>query len=138
MFSLFIPNEFFFYSDINENENENEKLIEKDVCFICWFPSEKDNIIKKLSNFSHISIACKCKPNVHELCLNIWINKNTSCPICRTKIEINKKYLNYNNFVTIFIYSLKLLFYINLLNFMYIFFNNIYIVTFFDDYTDIY
>jgi hypothetical protein len=133
MFSLFIPNETFFYSDINEHS------IEKDICFICWMPNEKDNMIKKLSDFSHITITCKCRPKIHEWCLNNWISKNTSCPICRTKIIVSKQqYLTYYNFVKYTTYSLKLLFYINLLNFMYNFFYNIYILTFFDDYTDIY
>jgi hypothetical protein len=133
MFSLFIPNETFFYSDINEHP------IEKDICFICWMPNEKDNMIKKLSDFSHITITCKCKPQIHQLCLNNWISKHTSCPICRTKIIVSKQqYLTYYNFVKYTTYSLKLLFYINLLNFMYNFFYNIYILTFFDDYTDIY
>ena len=54
-------------------------------CFICFMPSEKNNQIKMLSEFSHIIQKCKCNSKIHLQCLNNWINKRQSCPICRTK-----------------------------------------------------
>ena len=138
MFSLFIQNEHYFYNDINE-----ENSIEKDICVICWTHTEKDNIIKKLSDFTHITVTCKCNPKIHELCLNYWINKNMSCPICRTKIfNPKQKYLTYYiHFVKYTKYSFRILCAINLLFhlilFMYMIFENFYI-TFFDNFTDIY
>ena len=61
-------------------------IIEEDLCLICWQPSEKNNIIKKISDFSDVSISCKCSPYIHQLCFVNWVSKNNSCPICRTKI----------------------------------------------------
>lgn len=141
MFSLFINHEFFFYNEINEiNENLTEKYKDKDkdICFICWLPAEKNNIIKKLPDFSHINIICKCKPNIHQLCLNDWISKNSSCPICRTKFNPNQHFLTRYNFVELNIYTIKLICYINLIYFIYIFINNIYIIIFFDDHRYVY
>ena len=54
-------------------------------CFICFMPYEQHNQIKMLSKFSHIIQNCKCNVNIHLLCLNNWIKKTQSCPICRTK-----------------------------------------------------
>ena len=54
-------------------------------CFICFMPSEPNNQIKKLSEFSHIIQKCKCNANIHLQCLNIWTQQTQSCPICRTK-----------------------------------------------------
>lgn len=64
-----------------------------DICLICWTPTKPDNHLKKLSDFSHINVFCNCQPKIHYLCLNNWITKNSSCPICRKKItlKISKK-----------------------------------------------
>ena len=131
MFSLFISNEYYFYNDANE------LLIEKDICLICWLPSETNNVIKRLSDFSHINITCKCKPMLHQLCINDWISKNPSCPICRTPIVYsNQAY--YHKFIKYNTYLIKIIFYMNLLYFIYVFLYNIYMFTFFEQCTDIY
>lgn len=135
MFSLFIPNENYFYNDTNE------ELIKKEICFVCWLPGEKDNIVKRLSDFPHINIACKCKPIIHKLCIDDWISKSSSCPICRTKINSNSKQkysIYYIKFVKITIYTLKFIMYLYCLNFMCMYFHSIYIFIFFGDDTDIY
>lgn len=133
MFSLFLPNEIYFYNDIIE-VNDN-----KDLCFICWMPSEKNNVINKLSLFSDMNISCKCSPKIHKLCLDDWINKNESCPICRTKMY-PKKYLKQNHII-IFKYTTYLLlslFYINLLSLILYFLYNSYVSMFFDYNMEIY
>jgi hypothetical protein len=130
----FISNEYYFYNDTNE------LLIEKDICLICWLPTETDNVIKRLSDFAHINITCKCKPMIHQLCINDWISKNPSCPICRTPIFYsNQNYLTYyHKFIKYNTYLIKIIFYMNLLYFIYVFLYNIYIFTFFEQCTDIY
>jgi len=130
MFSLIIQNEYYFYNDIDD------KLNEKDICFICWLPNEEDNEIKQLSEFSHINIICKCNPKIHQLCLNNWISQNLSCPscpICRRKINLDQTHLK--SYYKIFKHNnlIKLIFYVNIIYFIYIFCNNIYILTFFDN-----
>ena len=109
--------------------------IEEELCLICWQPTEKNNIIKKLSHFSDVSISCKCSPYIHQLCLNNWIGKYNSCPICRTKIYN----YNLNTFNTLtkckYMYYIFPLYLIYLIYFIYFYINILFL---FDDYTDIY
>jgi hypothetical protein len=72
----FIENKCFNIKKVNHNNYE---------CFICFMPYEQNNPIKMLSEFSHIIQKCKCNSRIHLLCLNNWIQKKQSCPICRTK-----------------------------------------------------
>ena len=104
--------------------------IEEELCLICWHPTEKNNIIKKLPDFPDVSMSCKCSPYIHKLCFNNWISKHNSCPICRTKIY---KYYNLDNFYTFNIftkckYIIKFIYYITPLYFIYFiyFYINIY------------
>ena len=106
--------------------------IEEDLCLICWQSTEKNNIIKKLSHFSDVSISCKCNPYIHQLCLINWISKNNSCPICRTKIY------NLDTFNTFTKYIIKFMYYIIPLYLIYFVYFYINILFLFDDYTDIY
>jgi len=118
--------------------------IEEDLCLICWQPTEKNNIIKKLSDFSDVSISCKCSPYIHQLCINNWISKNNSCPICRTKIyNYNLNTFNtFNTFNTLTKckYIIKFMYYIFPLYLIYFIYFYINILFLFDDftYTDIY
>ena len=68
----------------NSNSNSNSNYDCEVECFICFMPYEQNNPIKMLSEFSHISLKCKCNTNIHLLCLNNWIHKTQTCPICRT------------------------------------------------------
>ena len=74
----FIENKCFNIKKVNHNNYEID-------CFICFMPYEQNNPIKMLSDFSHIIQKCKCNAKIHLLCLNNWIKKTQSCPICRTK-----------------------------------------------------
>ena len=107
--------------------------IEEELCLICWQSSEKNNIIKKLSHFSDVSISCKCNPYIHQLCLINWISKYNSCPICRTKIY---NYYNLDNCYTLTIY--KFMYYIIPLYIIYFIYFYINILFLFYDFTDIY
>lgn len=83
-FSIFSSSEYYSDEDI-----DSELIInEDDICLICWLPGEQQNQIKLLSEFSHIKPKCKCKPKLHPHCINEWIMKTPSCPICRTKMNI--------------------------------------------------
>ena len=74
----FIENKCFNIKKVNHDNYEID-------CFICFMPYEQNNPIKMLSDFSHIIQKCKCNAKIHLLCLNNWIQKIQSCPICRTK-----------------------------------------------------
>lgn len=113
--------------------------IEEDVCLICWQPTEKNNIIKKISDFSDVSICCKCNPLIHQLCFTNWIRKNNSCPICRIKIyNFNLDTFNTFNTFTKCKYMIKFIYYIIPLYFVYFIYFYINILFLFDDFTDIY
>ena len=84
------------WNTINVLSNYNYEV----ECFICFMPYEQNNPIKMLSEFSHISLKCKCNTNIHLLCLNNWIYNTHSCPICRTTI-INLKEINLSKYLII-------------------------------------
>lgn len=96
-FSTFPSSEY--YSD-EDNEN-NSKINENDVCIICWLPSDEKNKIIKLNYFTTVTTTCKCKPKIHALCFNDWIQRSQSCPICRKNIIINMHYFTNNSVQTV-------------------------------------
>jgi len=143
-FSVFSSYEYY-----EDKDNVNTD----DVCLICWLPTEETNKIKLLSNFLHINPNCKCNPKIHSICINEWIKKSQSCPICRTKINIimvtsdkNNMFVNYYIiFMSYTIYFLRILCYISFVNLLCLFLYNayymyIYIMTnkFYKDDYDIY
>lgn len=62
-------------------------------CIICWLPSQENSIILKMKDYHNINTICDCNPTFHYSCLKEWIDKTSSCPICRKKITINKPYV---------------------------------------------
>ena len=108
----------------------------KDICLICWMSYEDNNKLKILSDFSHITTKCNCKSKIHFICLNIWIKKTPSCPICRTKIKINifnseHKNIFVNYYIEYKIYILKILCFVSFINLLFITFYNIYSIYYF-------
>jgi hypothetical protein len=100
---------FNIFSLFNYSKREVDDTID---CFICFMPYEPNNPIKMLSEFSHIIQKCKCNTNIHLLCLNNWIQKTQSCPICRTKFIQTKQSKSINYIVCIInIYVFIILFY---------------------------
>ena len=59
-------------------------------CLICLSESKKNDVIKKMKEFSNLYIICDCNPTFHYTCLENWVERTASCPICRKKIRINK------------------------------------------------
>ena len=64
---------------------ENEYICEKE-CLICY-----NNISNYLIIQNKYSFNCECYKLFHEECLQIWYEKNNTCPICK------KKYIYKNN-----------------------------------------
>lgn len=100
----FIENKCFNIKKVNHNNYEID-------CFICFMPYEQNNPIKMLSDFSHIIQKCKCNAKIHLLCLNNWIKKTQSCPICRTKCTSLQKSNLQKYYVIINIYIFIILTY---------------------------
>lgn len=69
--------------DENENEknieirNNDENLIETEMCAIC---------LEVINNDINIFEKTTCNHVFHKTCLSSWIEKNTTCPYCRKKI----------------------------------------------------
>jgi hypothetical protein len=131
-FSIFTSSEYDSDDDIN-----NELVVkEDDLCLICWLPAEEKNQIKILSEFSHIKPKCKCKPKLHSECINEWIIKTPSCPICRTKMNIiiftdDNKNVVINCYivcVSYTVYFLRVLCYTSLINLLCLLFYNVYCI----------
>ena len=79
---------FQYYNDETQDEKIDNYLLEEKTCIICW---EVSGDIKSLQSISIIkynySQICQCNGNFHLECLQIWINKNNRCPICREKLN---------------------------------------------------
>lgn len=39
---------------------------------------------------------CKCKYNIHKECINIWLQLNNTCIICKSKLLTYQKYTKFN------------------------------------------
>ena len=68
---------------------ENQDIPEKE-CLICYNNISHNLLIKNNYNFN-----CECYKLIHEPCLQLWYNKNGTCPICR-------KYVYKNNQINLF------------------------------------
>jgi len=129
-FSVFSSSEYYSDEDISNDIS----IDEDDLCIICWLPQEEQNEIKLLSEFSHIKPNCKCKPKLHSTCINDWIKKTPTCPICRTNMNIIIFTSNYDNFlincyiicISYTVQLLKIISYASFINLLCILFYNIY------------
>jgi hypothetical protein len=79
-----------YYKKQQDDKVFNDEQTNK-LCLICWLPSNKNETIQNMKNISHIVVICDCNPIFHKKCLDIWINKTSSCPICRKKITITSE-----------------------------------------------
>ena len=79
-----------YYKKQQDDKVFNDEQTNK-LCLICWLPSNKNETIQNMKTISHIVVICDCNPIFHKNCLNIWINKTSSCPICRKKITITSE-----------------------------------------------
>lgn len=85
---FFIFNSSEYFSDEDRFRDTQPRDDEENMCLICWLPENKENKIHVLTNFSNIKPKCKCKPKLHTTCINEWVKKSQTCPICRTKMNI--------------------------------------------------
>ena len=100
-------------SEYYENAQACNVIEEDDTnkqCLICWLPSSEKDVIKKIKDISDICSVCNCNPPFHYSCLEYWINRTSSCPICRKKIIINKQFSsnNYLKAITYFVFCFNL------------------------------
>ena len=77
-----------FYSKCEELKEDSISKMNKimkdninNTCSICY---------QKLENIEDM-IVTKCKHVFHKICLNIWFEKKSKCPLCRRFIYLNQK-----------------------------------------------
>jgi hypothetical protein len=90
-----------YFSTISSYDDEVIKIADDEKCLICWeISTNRNNLIKmnSLHLFSSFYKSCNCNCIVHSDCLLEWINKQQSCPICRSEIEIDISDKNKNKF----------------------------------------
>ena len=54
-----------------------------------------------MQSISNIVTICKCNPLFHYKCIKDWVNRTSSCPICRKKITFNSTTITNNNSINI-------------------------------------
>lgn len=147
-FSIFSSYEFYYFNEdsdtdlpinTDKDKNKDEDNDKDDICIVCWFPGDI-NELKQLSQFSYFKPKCECKPKIHKLCMDEWIKKNPSCPICRTKMNVivfssnsnsNNIFINcYIIFVEYTVYLFKIICYASFLNLLCIIIYNLYFIYF--------
>lgn len=137
----------FPLSEYNLYDDDTNKIDKNDICIICWTPSEQNNKLDMLKDFTYLRITCKCNPKIHKNCIDEWIINSSSCPICRKKLlridndddddNINKIIYGYILYVSYIINLLKLISYISMFNLCcLIFYNTYFFFVFTNDYLE--
>lgn len=79
------------FSESETNNIENTKYYE---CIICLEKNTEEFKIIKLSNSvltnkknTSLQKKCLCESFIHQCCLDKWVKKEESCPICRNKFN---------------------------------------------------
>ena len=136
-----------YYSICTSDENEqlylyynliNKNNIQENLCIICWSKNEINDKLYFIKDFNKYIVSCNCNVLMHSNCLNEWIEKTNSCPICRKNIYYYELYLQDRNieffrqfkqYITVYQYTLGLLrftTFISIINFIWLIIFNIY------------
>lgn len=78
-----------FLHQLNNKENlDNKKLFDEEdlCCIICLETDASFNKIKNMQSITDIKLFCNCNIYIHKYCLESWMKKRNTCPICLTKI----------------------------------------------------
>jgi len=100
--------QFYIYQNkINKNTTKN---IQENLCIICWSKNEINDELFYIKNLDKYIVTCNCNVLMHVDCLDIWIQKTNSCPICRKNITYNENHLKIITYYIIgYNYIIKLL-----------------------------
>ena len=101
--------------------------------FVCFEFQVDNNYIISLNNQTNYFKFCQCNGYIHVNCLNLWYEKNETCPICRNSIKLVDSlelynvyqyqyglYIMYSFICTKKIFADFLLFSITLIHFLYV------------------
>ena len=88
------------YYSVFDPYNEHD-----DTCLICW---DSDSMVVHFHSIYNKCRMCSCTGYFHIPCIETWVRKNKTCPICRTRFYHDESINRNNNTV----YSYRLLTYI--------------------------
>lgn len=93
-------------NELTQIEEKNEQ-IQNEPCIVCL--EQTDNKMNKLyfknsTETDFLKKTCQCECYIHKKCLNLWINKDSSCPICREEIVLIEE-------GNVYIYPITLIYY---------------------------
>ena len=80
---------FTTFNHYDDDDDDNDTINNDQLCLICWDATNKISKMKLILDSSIYYSDCSCNGYFHHHCLMKWIYKTNSCPICRTKLEIN-------------------------------------------------
>jgi hypothetical protein len=95
---------------------ENDDYLEKE-CLICYNNIQHNFIMQNTYNFD-----CDCYKLIHLQCLQMWYDKNKTCPICRKYIikKPNYKFEIIKMFITILLITDALIKFTTFICFIYL------------------
>ena len=113
---------FITFDPYNDNTYNDKSIYntqpQYDDCFVCMETIVNNQKTIKLKNQIFYLKQCQCDGNIHQECLDKWLQTNSVCPICRSNMIKNDDIIiklvnsnNSNNYFIITYLSLKINFY---------------------------
>jgi len=87
-----------FDNDLQLSKNNNINLTEKKQKFLSETKYECCICLNNIQKNQYIYQCKKCNKNFHYNCMNEWVKSSSTCPTCRTNIDIYEK-KNFENWI---------------------------------------
>jgi hypothetical protein len=72
--------------DQNSQQNNEDTIVERKECFICFEDECVNSFIIDLKEQTICIKNCLCNGYIHVECLKTWIDLHNSCPVCRKSV----------------------------------------------------
>jgi hypothetical protein len=81
---------FQLHNHLDFDHDFIDDQVKDNVCVVCF--DKSDDVLSKLcfKNSENLELqkVCSCNCCIHQKCLDPWIYKSQSCPICRKKMGV--------------------------------------------------